>query len=201
MHLPLRLHGDAWHSVRRLSSSVRGPFQIQRYRESPFAGRGEDCCVKRQSLRRDHHRNRRWRRDARLSSGAVRQTNPHSGARRLRSPRESQLGPQGRQCRRPLQHQRILARQGRQRSSSRTPTTTWAAIPSFTARRCSACAREDFGELRHHGGISPAWPISYDDLEPYYTQAENLYQVHGNRGEDPTEPPAELALSLARREP
>jgi len=50
--------------------------------------------------------------------------------------------------------------------------------------------KEDFGELRHHGGISPAWPISYDDLEPYYTQAERLYQVHGNRGEDPTEPPA-----------
>jgi choline dehydrogenase-like flavoprotein len=50
--------------------------------------------------------------------------------------------------------------------------------------------REDFGELIHHGGISPAWPISYDDLEPYYTQAENLYQVHGNRGEDPTEPEA-----------
>jgi len=50
--------------------------------------------------------------------------------------------------------------------------------------------KEDFGELRHHGGISPAWPISYDDLEPYYMQAENLYQVHGNRGEDPTEPAA-----------
>ena len=50
--------------------------------------------------------------------------------------------------------------------------------------------QQDFGELRHHGGISPAWPISYDELEPYYTQAENLYQVHGNRGEDPTEPPA-----------
>ncbi len=50
--------------------------------------------------------------------------------------------------------------------------------------------KEDFGELRHHGGISPAWPIRYDELEPYYTQAENLYQVHGNRGEDPTEPPA-----------
>jgi choline dehydrogenase-like flavoprotein len=48
----------------------------------------------------------------------------------------------------------------------------------------------DFGELRHHGGISPAWPITYSDLEPYYTQAENLYQVHGERGEDPTEPPA-----------
>ncbi|MGH3039631.1 MAG: NAD(P)-binding protein, partial [Gaiellaceae bacterium] len=48
--------------------------------------------------------------------------------------------------------------------------------------------REDFGELRHHDGISPAWPISYDELEPYYTQAEQLYQVHGARGEDPTEP-------------
>jgi len=48
--------------------------------------------------------------------------------------------------------------------------------------------KEDFGEIRHHGGASPAWPISYDELEPYYTQAEHLYQVHGNRGEDPTEP-------------
>jgi choline dehydrogenase-like flavoprotein len=49
---------------------------------------------------------------------------------------------------------------------------------------------EDFAELRHAGGISPAWPIAYDDLEPYYTEAERLYQVHGKRGVDPTEPPA-----------
>ncbi len=49
--------------------------------------------------------------------------------------------------------------------------------------------KEDFGELRHYDGISPAWPISYDDMEPYYTKAEQLYQVHGARGEDPTEPP------------
>jgi choline dehydrogenase-like flavoprotein len=48
--------------------------------------------------------------------------------------------------------------------------------------------REDFGEIKHHGGISPAWPISYDDLEPYYTEAERLYHVHGTRGEDPTDP-------------
>jgi choline dehydrogenase-like flavoprotein len=47
---------------------------------------------------------------------------------------------------------------------------------------------EDFGELKHHGGISPAWPISYEAMEPYYTKAEQLYQVHGARGEDPTEP-------------
>jgi choline dehydrogenase-like flavoprotein len=50
--------------------------------------------------------------------------------------------------------------------------------------------REDFGEIRHAGGISPAWPIGYDDLEPYYTEAERVYHVHGRRGEDPTEPPA-----------
>jgi choline dehydrogenase-like flavoprotein len=49
---------------------------------------------------------------------------------------------------------------------------------------------EDFGELRHHDGSSPEWPIGYDEMEPYYTQAEQIYQVHGARGEDPTEPPA-----------
>ena len=50
--------------------------------------------------------------------------------------------------------------------------------------------KEDFGELQHHDGISPAWPIPYDELEPYYTLAEQQYEVHGARGEDPTEPPA-----------
>ena len=59
--------------------------------------------------------------------------------------------------------------------------------------------QEDFGELRHHDGISPAWPISYDELEPYYTQAEQLYEVHGARGEDPTEPPRERALPVPGR--
>jgi choline dehydrogenase-like flavoprotein len=48
--------------------------------------------------------------------------------------------------------------------------------------------REDFGELRHHAGVSPAWPIGYDELEPYYTAAERLYHVHGERGEDPGDP-------------
>src|SRR3954470_19515387 len=50
--------------------------------------------------------------------------------------------------------------------------------------------KEDFGALRHHDGISPAWPIEYDQIEPYYSQAEQLYEVHGNHGEDPTEPAA-----------
>ena len=50
--------------------------------------------------------------------------------------------------------------------------------------------KEDFGELRHQGGVSPPWPIAYDELEPYYLKAENLYHVHGERGADPTEPVA-----------
>src|SRR5690242_15801857 len=48
--------------------------------------------------------------------------------------------------------------------------------------------REDFGEIEHHGGISPAWPISYSDMERYYTAAEKLFHVHGRRGCDPTDP-------------
>jgi choline dehydrogenase-like flavoprotein len=46
---------------------------------------------------------------------------------------------------------------------------------------------QDFGELTHVDGVSPAWPLSYDDFEPWYTAAEWLYQVHGAHGEDPTE--------------
>lgn len=50
--------------------------------------------------------------------------------------------------------------------------------------------RQDFQELKHYdGGISPAWPISYEDLESYYAQAEEMYYVHGEHGIDPTEPP------------
>ncbi len=49
---------------------------------------------------------------------------------------------------------------------------------------------QDFGELRHHDGISPAWPISYEELEPYYGEAEHIYEVHGAHGVDPTEGPS-----------
>ena len=50
--------------------------------------------------------------------------------------------------------------------------------------------RQDFGELKHYDGVSPAWPISYEELEPYYAKAEEMYHVHGLRGHDPTDPPA-----------
>ena len=49
----------------------------------------------------------------------------------------------------------------------------------------------DFSEVHHRDGVSPAWPISYRDFAPYYLRAESLYQVHGQRGSDPTEPPEE----------
>lgn len=47
----------------------------------------------------------------------------------------------------------------------------------------------DFEALQHADGISPAWPISYRQLAPYYDLAEQLYSVHGAAGADPTEPP------------
>ena len=49
--------------------------------------------------------------------------------------------------------------------------------------------REDFEETGHADGVSPAWPIDYAALEPYYERAERLYQVHGESGVDPTEAP------------
>ena len=48
----------------------------------------------------------------------------------------------------------------------------------------------DFDEVRHADGISPAWPLPYAAFEPYYAEAERLFHVHGQRGEDPHEPPA-----------
>jgi choline dehydrogenase-like flavoprotein len=55
-----------------------------------------------------------------------------------------------------------------------------ACLPRFRA--------SDFEETQHQDGTSPAWPFSYADLEPYYTRAEQLFQVRGQIGEDPTEP-------------
>ena len=54
----------------------------------------------------------------------------------------------------------------------------------------------DFGALEHHGGTSPAWPLSYTDFAPYYVKAEQLYAVHGDRGSDPTEPMEEMPYPL-----
>lgn len=53
----------------------------------------------------------------------------------------------------------------------------------------------DFKAVQHEDGTSPAWPLGYDTFKPYYQIAEELYCVHGQRGEDPTEPPAPAPLA------
>ncbi|SFI70228.1 Choline dehydrogenase [Phyllobacterium sp. CL33Tsu] len=47
---------------------------------------------------------------------------------------------------------------------------------------------QDFTEMQHLEGVSPAWPFAYEELEPWYSKAEQLFQVRGTLGEDPTEP-------------
>ena len=51
----------------------------------------------------------------------------------------------------------------------------------------------DFQDVAHVDGVSPAWPLSYHTFAPYYDEAERLFHVHGTRGEDPSEPPADGA--------
>lgn len=70
---------------------------------------------------------------------------------------------------------------------------------------------EDFTEMQHLGGVSPAWPFPYEELEPWYGKAEQLFEVRGELGQDPTEPfhassypygpvPDEPAIARARAE-
>ncbi|WP_376743684.1 GMC family oxidoreductase [Ensifer canadensis] len=47
---------------------------------------------------------------------------------------------------------------------------------------------QDFETLEHKGGISPAWPMRYCDMEPYYDQAERMFRVHGDDTGDKTAP-------------
>lgn len=72
-----------------------------------------------------------------------------------------------------------------------SPQTSYA-VGGNTKIYSSALLRfreRDFEEVPHQNGVSPAWPLSYQDFEPYYTEAEQLYRVHGKAGQDSTEPP------------
>jgi choline dehydrogenase-like flavoprotein len=55
-----------------------------------------------------------------------------------------------------------------------------ASLPRFRS--------QDFGAVEHQGGIAPAWPVSYDEMEPWYARAEQVFRVHADPGTDPTEP-------------
>jgi len=58
----------------------------------------------------------------------------------------------------------------------------------------------DFDVIEHEGGTSPAWAISYAELEPYYARAEEIYMVHGEVGSDPTDPPRSSDFPFPRVE-
>jgi choline dehydrogenase-like flavoprotein len=56
-----------------------------------------------------------------------------------------------------------------------------AALPRFR--------KGDFLDLEFEEGVSPAWPVTYEEFEPYYCHAEQMLFVHSETGTDPTEPP------------
>ena len=67
-----------------------------------------------------------------------------------------------------------------------TPNTHYwvGGNTSFYGGALMRFKREDFGEMLHVGGTSPAWPITYDDMKPWYEKAEHAWDVHGTRGID-----------------
>ena len=74
------------------------------------------------------------------------------------------------------------------RHSSPRSTILSAAPQRCTVQRCTGFAARILESCANTTGVSPAWPITYDEMEPFYTRAEQMYQVHGMRGVDPTEP-------------
>ena len=78
----------------------------------------------------------------------------------------------------------------RDRKGRRFRPTTHYWVGGNTAFYGAALFRfrkNDFEKTQHEGGVSPAWPISYTDMRPYYDEAEALWRVHGTRGADPTD--------------
>ena len=96
-----------------------------------------------------------------------------------------------------LPDDRAMGRRPAGASSARTRTTASAATRSSGAACCTACAARTFRRSSNRG-VSPAWPIDYDTLEPYYERAERLYHVRGKHGLDPTEPDARAVSVRAR---
>lgn len=70
-----------------------------------------------------------------------------------------------------------------------TPNTNYwvGGNTSFYGGAAMRFKREDFGEVLHAGGMSPAWPITYDEMKPWYEKAEHTWEVRGTRGIDPTD--------------
>ena len=152
-------------------------------------------------LRRHRHRQRRGRRHARPPPRPVGQARAAARARRLAAARAAELAGPRRVRRQPL---RVRGHAGTTSDGKPFQPQVHYCVGGATKLYGAALYRlraEDFGELRHHDGISPAWPIDYDEMEPYYSLAEQRYEVHGARGEDPTEPPVVRAVPVPRGQP
>ena len=72
--------------------------------------------------------------------------------------------------------------------SSPASITGWAGTPRCTAPACPVSVAATSTRSAHQEGLSPAWPFSYDDLEPFYAKAEQLFEVHGQSGRTPPNP-------------
>ena len=116
-----------------------------------------------------------------------------------REPRE--LGLRGGLRPRAIRHHRALVRQARRRVPPARPVLRRRQHQGLRRRSCSACASATSTRSRHYGGVSPAWPISYAELEPYYAQAERLYLVHGAGRRGPDRAAALGPVPLPRRLP
>jgi choline dehydrogenase-like flavoprotein len=81
-----------------------------------------------------------------------------------------------------------MVRRGRQTLFSWSPLLVGENTKVYGAA-LSRLRKEDFSNVEHEEGVSPAWPVSYEEFEPYYCRAEQMLSVHGESGIDPTEPP------------
>ena len=104
---------------------------------------------------------------------------PDSGARRLAAARGAQLERRRRLRRQPLCLAGDLVRLPDGKPFQPQVHYFVGGATKMFGAALYRLRKEDFGEMQHYDGISPAWPITYDELEPYYTEAEQLYQVHG----------------------
>ena len=152
-----------------------------------------------QPIRRHHHRQRRRRRHAGPASRPLRQKDPAPRARRLAHARAGELERRRSLRQQPLRLARHLARQ------------EWQAVP---ARRPLLRRRRDEDVRRGalppaQGRLQRACSITTASRRPGRSattsssrttrKAEQMYHVHGARGEDPTEPPCERAVSVSAR--
>ena len=129
----------------------------------------------------------------------VRQAGPAAGARRLSAPRARQLGldggvPQG-EVPTPARHGTTG------RGDAFTPENNYfvGGNTKFYGAALFRLRPQDFGELRHQGGISPAWPLSYQDLEPYYAAGRAPVPGARRHGRGSHRGPAAARTSPIRR--